>query len=121
MCENMSHYNEQQQERCQVCENTSQNNEQQQERCQGVSVEPFQGQQDIINGGFTSQRVGTHVLCIYPHQFDPRRNKEEIAMERLQQVHIDSVDVKITKDLFEIDGSSPRTFTVLPQSNINGK
>jgi hypothetical protein len=86
-------------------------------------VEPFQGQQDIINGGFTSQRVGAHVLCIYPHQFDPQRNEEEIAMERLQQVHIDSVDVKITKekDLFEIDGSSPWTFTVLPQSNINGK
>ena len=36
-----------------------------------VSVEPFRGQRDIINGGFTSQRVGAHVLCIYPHQFDP--------------------------------------------------
>ncbi len=32
-----------------------------------VSVEPFQGQRDIINGGFTSQRVGAHVLLIYPH------------------------------------------------------
>ena len=49
-----------------------------------VSVEPFRGQRDIINGGFTSQRVGAHVLRIYPHQFGPRRNKEEIAMERLQ-------------------------------------
>ena len=62
-----------------------------------VSVEPFQGQRDIINGGFTSQRVGAHVLLIYPHPFDPCRNKEEIAMTRLQQVHIDSVDVEDMK------------------------
>ena len=68
-----------------------------------VSVEPFQGQRDIINGGFTSQRVGAHVLLIYQHPFDPRRNEEEIAMTRLQQVHIDSVDVEVTEDLLDID------------------
>ena len=71
-----------------------------------VSVEPFRGQQDIINGGFTPQHVGAHVLRIYPHQFDPQWNEEEIATERLQQVHIDSVDVEVTEDLFE-DGSRP--------------
>ncbi len=71
-----------------------------------VSVEPFRGQRDIINGSFTSQRVCAHVLRIYPHQFDSRRNEEEIAMECLQQVHIDSVDVEVTEDLFE-DGSRP--------------
>ena len=68
-----------------------------------VSVEPFQGQQDIINGSFTSHRVSAHVLLIYQHPFDPRRNEEEIAMTRLQQVHIDSVDVEVTKDLLDID------------------
>ena len=68
-----------------------------------VSVEPFQGQRDIINGGFTSQRVGAHVLLIYQHLFDPRRSEEEIAMTRLQQVHIDSVDVEVTEDLLNID------------------
>ncbi len=39
-----------------------------------VSVKPFRGQQDIINGGFTSQRVGAHVLLIYPPPFDPQWN-----------------------------------------------
>jgi len=68
-----------------------------------VSVEPFQGQRDIINGGFTSQRVGAHVLIIYPPPLDPQWNKEEIAMKRLQQVHIDSVDVEVTEDLLSID------------------
>ncbi len=53
-----------------------------------VSVEPFRDQPDIINGGFTSQRVGEHFLLIYPLPFDPRRNEEEIAMTHLQQVHI---------------------------------
>jgi len=85
-----------------------------------VSVEPFQGQWDIINGGFTSQRVGAHVLRIYPHQFDPRRNEEEIAMEHLQQVHIDSVDVEITEDLFEIDGSRPPLEFEDPSSDFYG-
>jgi len=68
-----------------------------------VSVEHFQGQRDIINGSFTSQRVGAHVLLIYQHPFDPCRNEEQIAMTRLQQVHIDSVDVEVTKDLLHID------------------
>ena len=54
---------------------------------------------------FISQRVGTHVLLIYPPPFDPQQNEEEIAMECLQQVHIDSVDMEVTEDLFEIDGS----------------
>ena len=69
-----------------------------------VIVEPFRNQPDIINGGFTSQRVGAHVLRItYPHPFNPRRNEEEIAMARLQQVHIVSVDVEVTEDLLDID------------------
>jgi hypothetical protein len=68
-----------------------------------VSVEPFQGQRDIINGSFTSQRVGAHVLLMYQHPFDPSRNEEEIAMTHLQQVHINSVDVEVTKDLLDID------------------
>ena len=73
-----------------------------------VSVRPYQSQREIINRGFTSQRIGAHVLLIYPPPpFDPQRNEEEIALERLQQVHIDSVDVEVTEDLFEIDGSRP--------------
>ncbi len=56
-----------------------------------------------MNGGFTSQRVCAHVLLIYPPPFDPQWNEEEIAMERLQQVHIDSVDVEVTEDLLDID------------------
>ncbi len=68
-----------------------------------VSVEPFQDQLDIINGGFTTQRVGAHVLLIYSHPFDPRRNEEEIAITRLQQVHIVSVDVEVfTEDLLQL-------------------
>jgi len=72
-----------------------------------VSVRPYQGQREIINRGFASQRVGAHVLLIYPPPFDPQQNEEEIVMECLQQVHIDSVDVEVTEDLFEIDGSRP--------------
>jgi hypothetical protein len=69
-----------------------------------VIVEPFRNQPDIINGGFTSQRIGAHVLRItYPHPFDPRRNEEEIAMTRLQQVRVVSVDVEVTEDLIDID------------------
>ena len=69
-----------------------------------VIVEPFRNQPDIINGGFTSQRIGAHVLRITsPHPIDPRRNEEEIAMTRNQQVRIDSVDVEVTKDLINID------------------
>ena len=69
-----------------------------------VIEEPFRNQPDIINGGFTSQRVGAHVLRITsPHRIDPRRNEEEIAMTRHQQVRIDSVDVEVTKNLINID------------------
>ena len=75
----MSHYNEQQQERSL-------------EEALGywVIVRPFRGWQEIINRGFTSQRVGAHLLLIYPPPFYPQRqNEEEIAMERLQQVHVE--------------------------------
>jgi len=68
-----------------------------------VSMEHFQGQRDIINGGFTSQHVGAHVLLIYPHPFYPRQNEEKITMTRLQQVHINSVDVEVTEDVLDID------------------
>ena len=57
-----------------------------------VSVEPF-------NGAFTSQHVGEHVLLLYPHPFDPCRNKGEIAMTCLQHVHINSVGVEVAEDL----------------------
>ncbi len=67
-------------------------------------MKPFRNQPDIINGGFTSQHVGLHVLRItFPHLFNPCRNEEEIAMTRLQQVHIVSVDVEVTEDLINID------------------
>jgi hypothetical protein len=58
---------------------------------------------NINTGGFTSQCVGAHVLLIYPPLFDPRWNEEEIAMEHLQQVHFNSVDVEVTEDLLDID------------------
>ena len=76
-----------------------------------VIVEPFRNQPNIINGGFTSQRIGAHVLRITsPHPIDPRRNEEEIAMTRLQQVHIDSVDVEVTENLLDIDSlAAPHT------------
>jgi len=92
----VSHYKEQQQEWSQECENMSHYNEQQQERSleealgYWVIVRPFRGRREIINQGFTSQRVGAHLLLIYPPPFDPQwRNEEEIAMERLQQVHVE--------------------------------
>ena len=72
-----------------------------------VIVGPFQCQREIINRGFTSQRVGAHLLLIYPPPFGPQQNREEIATERLQQVHIYSVEVEVTEDLFNIDGSAP--------------
>jgi hypothetical protein len=60
-------------------------------------------------------------LLIYPPPFDPQRNEEEIAMEHLlQQVHIDSVDVEVTKDLFEIDGSRPPLVFEDPSSDFYG-
>ena len=73
-----------------------------------VIVEPFRNQPDIINGGFTSQRVGAHVLRITsPHPIDPLPNEEEIAISRNQQVRIESVDVEVTQDLINIDPSAP--------------
>jgi len=72
-----------------------------------VIVGHFQCQREIINRGFTSQRVGAHLLLIYPPPFDPQWNGEEIATELLQQVHIYSVEVEVTEDLFNIDGSAP--------------
>ncbi len=41
-------------------------------------------------------------------------------MEHLQQVHIDSVDVEITEDLFEIDGSRPPLEFEDPSSDFYG-
>jgi len=46
-----------------------------------ATVEPFRGQREIINCGFTSQRVGAHLLLIYPPPLDPQWNEEEIAKE----------------------------------------
>ena len=85
-----------------------------------VIVGPFWGQREIINRGFTSQRVGAHLLLIYPPPFDPQRNEEEIARERLQQVHIDSVEVEVTEDLFDIDGSRPNLVFEDPSSEFYG-
>ena len=67
-----------------------------------------------------SQRVGAHLLLIYPPPFDPQRNEEEIAWERLQQVHIDSVEVEVTEDLFDIDGSRPNLVFEDPSSEFYG-
>jgi hypothetical protein len=85
-----------------------------------VSVRPYQGQRDIINEGFKSQRVDAHVLLIYPPPFDLQRNEEEFAMERLQLVHIDSVDMEVTEDLFEIDSSRPPLVFEDPSSDFYG-
>ncbi len=38
--------------------------------------------------------------------FDPQWNEEKIAREQNQQVHIDSVEVEVTKDLYK-DGQIP--------------
>ncbi len=48
-----------------------------------------------------SQRVGAHLLLIYPPPFDHQWNEEEIERERNDQVRIKSVEVEITDDLFE--------------------
>jgi hypothetical protein len=66
-----------------------------------VFVRPFQGRREEISQGFTSQRVGAHLLLIYPPSFDHQRNEEEIARGQNNQVHIKSVEVEITEDLFE--------------------
>ena len=61
---------------------------------------------DINNHSFTSQRVGTHLLFIYPPPFDPQQNETEIAREQNLQVNIESIEVEITEDLDE-DGQVP--------------
>ncbi len=66
-----------------------------------VLVRPFQGRREENSQGFTSQRVGAHLLLIYPPPFDHQRNEEEIAREQNDQVHIKSVEVEIMDDLFE--------------------
>jgi hypothetical protein len=62
--------------------------------------------QDINNQGFTSHRLGSYLLLIYPPPFDPQRNEEEIARERNQQIIVQSIEVEITEDLYE-DGQIP--------------
>ncbi len=47
-----------------------------------VLVKPFQGRQEENSQSFTSQRVGAHLLLIYPPPFVHQRNEEEIARER---------------------------------------
>ncbi len=66
-----------------------------------VLVRPFQGRREENSQGFTSQRVGAHLLLIYPPPFDHQQNEEEIAREQNDQVHIESVEVEITDDLFK--------------------
>ncbi len=66
-----------------------------------VFVRPFWGRREENSQGFTSQRVGAHLLLIYPPPFDRQQNEEEIARERNDQVYIKSVEVEITDDLFE--------------------
>jgi len=41
-------------------------------------------------------------------------------MERLQQVHIDSVEVEVTEDLLDIDGSRPPLVIEDPSSDFYG-
>ncbi len=66
-----------------------------------VLVRPFWGRREENSQGFTSQRVGGYLLLIYPPPFDHQRNEEEIARERNDQAHIESVEVEITDDLFK--------------------
>ena len=58
------------------------------------------------------QRVGSHILLIYPLLFDPQRSKDKIAWERFQQVNCNLVEVEVTEDHFE-DGSRPNLDTNL--------
>ncbi len=64
-------------------------------------MRPFRGRQEENTQSFTSQRVGAHLLLIYPPPFDHQRNEEEITREQNDQVHIESVEVEITDDLFK--------------------
>jgi hypothetical protein len=66
-----------------------------------VLVRPFWGRQEENSQGFTSQRIGAHLLLIYSPLFDHQRNEEESAREQNDQVHIKSVEVEITDDLFK--------------------
>ncbi len=66
-----------------------------------VLVRPFQGRREENSQGFTSQRVGAHLLLIYPPSFDHQRNEEEIAREQNNQLYIESVEVEITEDPFK--------------------
>ena len=43
----------------------------------------------------------THLLLIHPPLFDHQQNEEEIAREQNDQVHIKSVEVEITDNLFK--------------------
>ncbi len=63
--------------------------------------ETFLRQREENSQGFTSQRIGAHLLLIYPPPFDHQQNEEEIARKRNDQVHIKSVEVEITDDLFK--------------------
>jgi hypothetical protein len=109
-----SNYNEPLQERTQRCGHMSQDNGQ-------------SHRERRLMKWHASAYMGS-IYFISP-EFDPQWNEEEIAMERLQQVHISSVDVEVTEDLFEIDGTRPplvfedpsSDFYGLPQSNIKGK
>jgi hypothetical protein len=47
-----------------------------------VLVRPFRGRREENSQGFTSQRVGAHLLPVYPPPFDHQRNEEEIAREQ---------------------------------------
>jgi hypothetical protein len=66
-----------------------------------VLVRPFQGRQEENSQGFMSQRIGAHLLLIYPPLFNLQCNEEEIAREWNDQVHIKSVEVEITDHLFK--------------------
>jgi hypothetical protein len=78
-----------------------------------VLVRPFQGRRDKNSQGFTSQCIEAHLLLIYLPPFDHQWNEEEIAREQNDQVHIESVEVEITDDLFKN--------SVVPLLEIEGK
>jgi hypothetical protein len=53
------------------------------------------------------QRVGcSQLLIIILPLFDPQRNKDEIAGERIRQIHCDLVLVEVIEDHLK-DGSRP--------------
>ena len=87
-----------------------------------VIVTPFPSQpwRGVNNYSFTYQRVGSYILLIYPPPFNLQRNEDVIAGEQFQQVICDSVEVEVTQDLFDIDGSAPYTVFEDPASEFNG-